>query len=72
MQHSITRHRQEPKRHTLTVAQKTELTPGMIRLVLAGRRSRRLCQHVAGRPRQNLRSRPSRCDRTPRLHAAPL
>lgn len=36
MQHSITRHRQEPKRRTLTVATKTSLTPGMIRLVLAG------------------------------------
>ncbi len=36
MQHSITRHRQEPKRRTLTVATKTNLTPGMIRLVLEG------------------------------------
>ncbi len=36
MQHSITRQRHEPKRRKLTIVQKSNLTPGMIRLVLEG------------------------------------
>ncbi|MEI9915048.1 MAG: siderophore-interacting protein [Methylovirgula sp.] len=36
MAHEITRHRLEPKRRSLTVKEKSRITPGMIRIVFAG------------------------------------